>query len=39
MLSKSCHIAIGTRKNDEHEIIGLMIQNNEGDETWFIFFD
>jgi len=37
--SKSCHIAIGITEGGDREIIGFMIQNEESDDTWSIFFD
>jgi len=39
VLSKSCHIAIGITEGGDREIIGFMIQNEESDDTWSIFFD
>ncbi len=39
MLSKSCHIAIGITEGGDREIIGFMIQNEESDDTWSIFFE
>lgn len=39
VLSKSCHIALGITEKGEREIIGLMIQNGESDESWSLFFD
>jgi len=39
VISKSCHIALGITEEGEREIIGLMIQNGESDETWSTFFD
>src|SRR5699024_5194871 len=39
VVSKSCHIALGITAEGEREIIGLMIQNGESDESWSIFFD
>ena len=39
VLSKSCHIAVGITKDGDREIIGFMIQNEESDDTWSIFFD
>src|SRR5699024_167386 len=37
--SKSCHVALGITAEGEREIIGLMIQNGESDESWSTFFD
>ena len=37
-LSKSCHIAIGITEDGDREIISFMIQNEESDDTWTIFF-
>ena len=39
VVSKSCHIALGITAEGEREIIGLMIQNGESEETWSAFFD
>lgn len=39
VLSKSCHIAVGITEDGDREIIGFMIQNEESDDTWSIFFD
>lgn len=39
VLSKSCHIAIGITEGGDREIIGFMIQNEESDDTWSIFFE
>ncbi len=39
VVSKSCHIALGITEEGEREIIGLMIQNGESDESWSTFFD
>lgn len=39
VISKSCHIALGITEEGEREIIGLMIQNGESEETWSLFFD
>jgi len=39
VLSKSCHIAIGITEDGDREIIGFMIQDEESDDTWSIFFD
>lgn len=39
VVSKSCHIALGITAGGEREIIGLMIQNGESDESWSTFFD
>lgn len=39
VVSKSCHIAIGISEDGEREIIGFMIQDEESDETWSLFFD
>lgn len=39
VVSKSCHIALGITAEGEREIIGLMIQNGESDESWSTFFD
>lgn len=39
VISISCHIAIGITEEGEREIIDLMIQNGESDETWSTFFD
>ncbi|HFI0813427.1 TPA: IS256-like element IS1542 family transposase, partial [Streptococcus suis] len=39
VLSKSCHIAIGITEGGDREIIGFMIQNEESDDTWPIFFE
>jgi len=39
VVSKSCHIAVGISEDGEREIIGFMIQDNESDETWSLFFD
>lgn len=39
VVSKSCHIAIGISEDGEREIIGFMIQDQESDETWTLFFD
>ncbi|GAB2490913.1 IS256-like element IS256 family transposase [Alkalibacterium psychrotolerans] len=39
VVSKSCHIAVGISEEGEREIIGFMIQDNESDETWSLFFD
>ena len=39
VLSKSCHIAIGITEDGDREIIGFMIQNEESDDTWSIFFE
>ncbi|MGH2173933.1 transposase, partial [Enterococcus faecalis] len=39
VLSKSCHIAIGITEGGGREIIGFMIQNEESDDTWSIFFE
>ena len=38
VVSKSCHIALGITDQGEREIIGLMIQNGESDESWSHFF-
>ena len=38
VLSKSCHIAVGITEDGDREIIGFMIQNEESDDTWSIFF-
>ena len=37
--SKSCHIAIGIIRDGDREIIGFMIQNEESEDTWSIFFE
>ena len=39
VLSKSCHIAIGITEDGEREVIGFMIQNEESEDTWSIFFE
>lgn len=39
VVSKSCHIALGITAEGEREIIGLMIQNGESEDTWSAFFD
>ncbi len=39
VISKSCHIALGITEEGEREIIGLMIQNGESEESWSTFFD
>ena len=39
VLSKSCHIAIGITEDGDREIIGFMIQSEESDDTWSIFFE
>ena len=39
VLSKSCHIAIGITENGDREIIGFMIQNEESEDTWSLFFE
>lgn len=39
VISKSCHIALGITAEGEREIIGLVIQNGESEDTWTIFFD
>src|SRR5699024_12808947 len=39
VVSKSCHVALGITAEGEREIIGLMIQNGESDESWSTFFD
>ena len=39
VLSKSCHIAIRITEDGEREVIGFMIQNEESDDTWSIFFE
>lgn len=39
VISKSCHIVLGITEEGEREIIGLMIQNGESNETWSTFFD
>lgn len=39
VLSKSCHIAIGIMEDGDREIIGFMIQNEESDDTWSVFFE
>lgn len=39
VLSKSCHIAIGMTEDGDREIIGFMIQNEESDDTWPVFFE
>lgn len=39
IISKNCHITIGIMEEREREIIGLLIQNSESDETWSTFFD
>lgn len=39
VLSESCHIVIGITKDGYREIIGFMIQSEESDDTWSIFFE
>ena len=39
VISKSCHIAIGIMEDGDREIIGFMIQNEESDDTWSVFFE
>ena len=39
VLSKSCHIAIGMTEDGDRKIIGFMIQNEESDDTWPVFFE
>src|SRR5690625_149826 len=39
IISKSCHISLGITAEGEREIIGLMIQNGESEDTWTTFFD
>lgn len=39
VLSKSCHIAIRMTEDGDREIIGFMIQNEESDDTWSVFFE
>ena len=39
LILKSCHIAVGITEDGDREIIGFMIQNEESDDTWSIFFD
>lgn len=39
VVSKSCHIALGITAEGEREIIGIMIQNGESEDTWSAFFD
>ena len=39
VLSKSCHISVGITEGGDPEIIGFLIQNEESDDTWSIFFE
>ncbi|WP_338355023.1 transposase, partial [Enterococcus faecalis] len=39
VLAKSGHMAIGITEGGDREIIGFMIQNEESDDTWSIFFE
>ncbi len=39
VLSKSCHIAIGITEGGDRENHCFMIQNEESDDTWSIFFE
>ena len=37
--SKSCHIAVGISQEGDREVLGLLIQDGESEETWSRFFD